>query len=339
MNKSMFRTFGLLPIMIFMLMASGQKANAQLADVGDFLQAGADDATALTRAYLTPLATGLTTSLNSGWNNTAAPRKTLGFSLDIRVGAALVPGADQDFNVNDLGLTNLAVAPGQDPVSPTLAGNSGAGPQLNLVNGGVPTGTSFELPGGAGVSLVPAPVVQAGIGLIKDTDITVRFIPETSIGDYGDISLVGGAVKHGINQYLPAEKLLPVDISVMFAYTQVNLNANLDAAGGSGQKIETTTNAWVLNALVGKSLPLVALYGGVGVQGGSMDVDILGDFQVDTGLGGGTISDPVSYSADSDASVHILGGARLRLGFLAFYVESMVSNYTTVNAGVGISFR
>ena len=318
---------------------STQDAKAQIGDIGDFFSAGAADAEALTRAYLSPLPTGVATGLNSGWNGSASARKTLGFNIAIRTSLAFVPTGSQDFDFNELGLTNIELAPGESNILPTLNGDKG-GTDVNLFAGSGPGRTqigSFEIPGGIGFAGVPAPVIEAGIGLIKGTDITIHYLPEIGYDDYGDISLIGGAIKHELTQYLPAEKLIPVDISLMFGYTEMNINADL---GGIGQTIEITNSAWVLNALVGKTLPFVSVYGGLGVQGGAMDVAAKGTFTVDSQIvAGGSITDPFDYTEDSDAAVHALAGFRFKLGLIAFYLEGTLAEYSTVNAGLGISFR
>ncbi len=54
---------------------------AQLGDIGSFLKAGTDDAELLMREYLKPFPTGFGTGLNAGFTESAAPKKTLGFSL------------------------------------------------------------------------------------------------------------------------------------------------------------------------------------------------------------------------------------------------------------------
>ena len=74
-----------------------------------FLESGSDNATALTKAYLSPLPTGLSTTLNSGWTTKAAPTKKLGFSLQIRGAIAAVPGSGQTFDASTLGLSNVNV--------------------------------------------------------------------------------------------------------------------------------------------------------------------------------------------------------------------------------------
>lgn len=337
---------------------------AQLGDIGTFLRAGAEDATILTKEYLKPFPTGLGTGLNAGWAESAAPKKTLGFSIQIRPSVAIVPASDREFDISALDLNKIRVATGENPVTPTISGAKNRGPLLEIFEDPDDPSTKigeFRMPQGTGIAAVPAPVVQASVGLMKGTDVTVRFLPEVEIGDFGSFEVLGGAVKHDITQWIPGGKLLPVDLSIMAGFNKISVNGNLDLQPsgvrnpfdpslGSNptpdfddQAVETTTNTFVLNGLVGKTLPLISVYGGVGYQMATFNLDIKGDYPVNTEIAGqpyyNVLTDPVSFEMKSESNVHLLGGFRLRLGVLAFYGEATLANYFTANAGVGISFR
>ena len=135
-----------------------------------------------------------------------------------------------------------------------------------------------------------------------------------------------GGIKHGLNQWLPGGKLLPIDVSIMAAYTTLSLNADIS----SKQSVETTTDGFVLNALVGKTLPFLSAYGGIGFQTGSFALDI---------DQGGLLSESISYTQDSDAAIHAMAGFQLKIAILRIYVEATMAEYATVNAGIGIGLR
>lgn len=303
---------------------------AQLDEIKAFLEAGPDNATALTKAYLTPLPAGLTNTLNSGWVTKAAPTKKLGFSLQFRVAVAAVPSSGQTFDANDIGLTGFTVS---GTSSNTISGSKGGGQTITST---APGGASFTIPGGTGFNYVPAPMLQGNVGLIKGTDVTLRYIPEVSNDDYGDISLFGAGIKHDLTQWIPGGKLLPVDISLFAAYTKIDMNANISFNNGTGQRVETTTDTFVFNALVGKTLPFLSAYAGLGVQTGDFDLNMVGDY--DLGLAG-VITDPVSYTQKSDASIHALAGFQFKLGFFRIYAEATASEYVTANVGFGLGIR
>lgn len=310
-------------------------ANAQLSDIEAFLDVlseGEQNASALTQAYLTPMATGLSTALNSGWATKAAPTKKLGFSVQFRTALTAVPSSGQTFDASTIGLSpGINVSAGE---SNTISGGKGSGQVLTL-----PGGSTITLPGGTGVEYVPAAMLQGNVGLIKGTDVTIRYIPETALGDFGDMSMVGAGVKHGLNQWLPGGKLLPVDISVLAAFSQTTLNADLNFNAGETQRLETTTNTFVLNAMVGKTLPFISAYAGVGFQTGTFELDMLGNYTIGSGALSETYTNPVSYTQDSDAAVHALAGVQFKIAIFRIYGEATLAEYSTYNVGIGIGLR
>lgn len=352
MNNFYKKTFKTLLSGVLLAFIAVAPTKAQFGDVGAFLKAGAADAQLLTREYIKPLPTGFGTGLNAGFTETAGAKKTLGFSLQIRASVAMVPTTDQEFDIADLALTNIRPANAANTITPTISGESSVGPELIIEDNSGNELSRFNMPKGIGIPAVPAPIVQAGIGLIRDTDLTVRFVPETTFDNFGSFSVLGGAVKHGVNQYIPGGGLLPVDITLMVGFNQVKLDAELDVQPDAGsvpngqpgdfsdQAIQTETNTFVINALVGKSLPFISVYGGLGYQKASLDVNMVGDYPVSLPFNRyDVITDPFAFTLDSESSVHMLGGFRLRLGVLAFYGEATIANYFTANAGIGISFR
>jgi len=342
-----------LSLIILAFMTTGT-VYAQLGDIGAFLRAGADDATILTKEYLKPFPTGFVTGLNAGWNEEAAPKKKLGFSLQIRSSLALVPSSDQEFDISTLGLTNMEVAPNNSSITPTIAGNDSPGPEMIVTDDSGNELTRFNMPEGTGFAFVPAPTIQASVGLIKNTDITVRYFPQTDISDFGSFGVLGGAIKHDITQWLPAGNALPVDISLMAGFNRISVDGNLDVRPETGsvpndpnnigdfsnQEVNTSTNTFVVNALVGKSLPFISGYVGAGFQKSTFDLNVNGDYPVSLPLNRyEVVSDPIGFSVDSESNAHLLGGFRIKLGFLAIYGEATLANYFTANAGVGLSFR
>ncbi|MEP1152296.1 MAG: hypothetical protein JXR20_07640 [Balneola sp.] len=327
-------------------------AQAQFGDIGAFLRAGAADAELLTKEYIRPLPTGFGSGLNAGFTEGATPKKTLGFSLQIRPSLALVPSSDQSFDIANLALTNIRPANPNNTITPTISGESTVGPELIIEDNNGNELSRFDMPKGIGIPAVPAPIIQAGIGLIKSTDVTLRYMPETTIDSFGSFSVLGGAIKHGINQYVPGGKVLPVDISVLVGFNKVNLDADLDVKPRTGsvpngqpgdfenQAIKTETSTFVVNAYVGKTLPFISVYGGLGYQKASLDVNMIGDYPVELPFNRyDVITDPFAFTLDSESSAHLIGGFRLKLGILAFYGEATLANYFTANAGIGISFR
>lgn len=345
---------------------------AQVGDVGSILQSGREDANTLAKAYLEPFGSGFGASLNTGWTNTAAPHSTLGFDLTVSTGLAIVPEGAKSFDVTELGLQQLELE-GSDPITPTINGASETGSLLAAYAEG-PQGDEkileFNLPEGTGFGYVPAPTIKGAVGVVKDTELMLRYTPEYEVGDFGSFNLFGVGAKHGINQWLPGGNLLPVDLSLMFGYTSMEVGSGFDITADdviedpantenpyddsqwNGQGISLNTDAWTVNALVGKSLPIVSVYAGLGYEASTLNISTPGsyptvvpneEYQDDPNNNDpfivSAVDEPIDVSIEGDNGLHALAGFRLR--FTVFHVSGSytLSNYSSYNLGVGISFR
>ena len=326
MNKRMSVLWSIITCVGLLFFVTNTIQAQGLSDLDLLFSANAADVETLTKAYLNPLATGFSTAINSGWVTKAKPTKKLGFSVQLRAGFTSIPSSAQTFDVRNLNLTGINKEKIEGDVSYTVSGDKKDGQKLFPIVDGVESPTPITMPKGIGYNVVPAPMLQANVGLIKDTELTARYLPVTNIRYFGGLSLTGIGIKHGLNQWLPGGKLLPIDISIIAAYTTLSLNADIN----SNQSVETTTDAFILNALVGKTLPFLSAYGGIGFQTGSFVLDI---------DQGGLLSESISYSQDSDAAIHAMAGFQLKIAILRIYVEATMAEYATVNAGIGIGLR
>lgn len=354
--KKRTTTVSTLLFLCVFIFCHSQTAWGQTDRIGDFLLAGAEDAEILTRAYLEPLPNGIGGNLNSGWFNSASTHSTLGFDIQIRGALAFVPSSAQDFNLTELNLQRVELAAGESAISPTASGDDTEGPEIIVRdpdNGDEVA--RFNLPQGSGFNFVPTPMIQASVGLIKNTDITVRFVPEVSIGDYGNFSQRGIGIKHSLSQWLPGSALLPVDISIFAGYNRIDINANLDldpqdnaitdpTTNYDNQQVETTFDTFSAKVIVGKDLPFISVYGGVGYETSTMNLDVTGNYPVPVSGPAGTIrtetlTDPFSYSENGDNTFSLTGGLKLKLFFFNIFGEYTLADYPVANAGIGFSFR
>lgn len=365
----MKRLLLLLPL-CFLFLIPAEKSHAQFDDLGEILRAGANDSNLLLESYLRPYTTGFGADLNSGWNNSARPYKTLGFDLKVSAATSFVPIADELFNVNDLHFTQLEVLEGNS--TPTIAGpNNVNRARLGQTFTNPQTGNqeelfAFDMPEGTGFPYVPAPMVQLTVGIPFNTDVSIRAVPAIDIPDVdGTINLFGAGVKHGLNQWLPGGALLPVDLSAQVGFTQLSMNVGVDVqpivdgdtrndfndSNWENQEIELNSTGYVANLLVGKTLPLLSVFGGVGMQSSNMTIKTSGAYPItvpnvefdgqndDRTKAIEELVDPIDLDIAGENSLHALAGFRLRLGFIAISGSYTFSNYPVANVGVGISFR
>lgn len=328
---------------------------AQINNIDELIRTGREDAEKLTQAYFKPLPSGFGADINSGWFMNAKPHKTLGFDLQIRGAISFVPTGDQTFDLNDLNLQRTRPEDPNDTISPTIGGEDNMGPGVIIEDENGDEVGQFNLPSGTGYNVVPAPMLQASVGLVRDTDLTARFIPKSKSGDV-EYGMVGFGVKHGINQWLPGGNLLPVDLSLMAGFTNIDVTGelNLDPEGFpaseeaatanyDNQEAQLSLNTFTVKALVGKSLPFISLYGGLGYETSTLDVDVVGNYPVNvsTPFGDGyeLVRDPIGFEDDGNNKFSLLAGANLKLLFFNLFAEYTLADYSVLNAGIGFSFR
>jgi len=340
----------LLPLLL-VLSLSQNRANGQVDVVGDFLEVGAEDAQKLTRAYLKPLASGVGGGFNSGWISTAKSHSPLGFSIQLRSGLALVPDGDKIFTIEELDLSNnIRVSDTNEDIDQTLSqnisGNDQPGPELIVEQFGQEV-TRFRLPRGAELDKIPTPYVQASVGLIKGIEITGRLIPEVSIvDDFGEFNMWGFGAKANMNDLLPLGDRLPFDVAIAGGFNQSTISANLEVVNENfsddtfeGQEAELEFDSFVGSAVIGKSFPIVSLYAGAGFQSSEMDANVRGSFPVPTLTGTELVEDPVSFSQDGDNELHGIVGIQFKVAIFILSAEYTLSEFQTLNAGLGVSFR
>lgn len=355
-----------------------QSSYSQL-DRIDFLRGGTDDANLLFKEYLTPYANILGANLNSGWYNTAKPHKLGGFDITITLNAAWAPSADRIFNLTELALSSDATITGGTE-TPTVAGKkTETRPEIVYAKDIVGVGTDIEyarytMPDGTGLSYLPLPMVQLGIGMPLGTDVSVRFLPSLDLGDPGNIGLWGIGLKHSISQHIPVLKEVPVlDISAQGGYTKLSTYANLnydpldivedqnhdyvnDMNVWLDQKLEMEITAWTVNMLVSETLPVVTFYQGIGYSNSEVNLGLTGNFpfpSIETDSGSdyfgevvvkdvpneGIIKDPIDLQMDSHKNLRLNAGMRIKLGVFTINFDYTRANYNVLTAGIGISFK
>lgn len=333
--------------LLTLLFLSTQLSQSQ--ELENILLAARADANKLTAAYMKPAMSGLIYGMNSGWYHTAKVHKKLGFDISIGFNASTVPNEDELITFANLGLTNIIST---SPTSPTVAG-SGDGAIMNVgttVQGQVVT-TSFEMPSGIKDDLplnaVPTPAVQLSLGLPYKFDVMVRLVPEVGDDDVKG-KLLGLGLKKEITGLFGALDKLPLHVSLLAAYTSMDVNYNMDGTTlpGQNQLAEFKLNSFTAQAIASLNFPIINIYGGLGYSGGNSTLKMLGSYDLtyDTGLPSPndtiteTISDPIDLDFDASGFRATLG-ARLSLGFFKLFGDYTIQEYNTISAGIAFSFR
>ena len=324
--------------------------SAQLFDgIENILFTSTEDARILAEGYTAPLGKTLTYALNSGWSTSAKTHKKLGFGLTIGGAAPFVPSADQIFTPT--GLTSLSVPSGS---LPTVFGEGGDRElnfsfTENVLGNEVEYDGKLSFPGGLKNELplgtVPAPIVQASVGVVFDTDFLVRFIPTTEMQG-SKFSLTGFGLKHNIMQYFGPLDKLPLNVSVLAAISKASFEYDLSDSdfGGnsSNRKMTFEADTFTLQALASIDLPVISAFAGLGYNSGDSQFDVSGDYSIPYTVSGVNISrileDPISIASEASGVMGIVG-ARLNLLFLKIFANYTIQEYNTLTAGISFNFR
>ena len=354
----MKKLYPLLVIVLLVFITAGAKAQDGFSAL---IQAGPGDATKLLNAYAEPLFKGFGIGMNSGWNNTAKTKKLLHFDLRITASGSFVPTSDKTFDVTKIGLSNhVRPADASQTMAPTFGGSKNDGPVLNIYDDNGKKVDQFTTPGGQ-ISVIPAPQIQLTVGLLKNTDLTVRAIPSIKLGSSGTVSMIGFGLKHDIIQDFVgsrADKIIPFDLAIAFGYSHLSLNKSLtvnpdnnavpkdgkQSSDFSNQHIQGTFNSFMAQAIISKKLAFFTPFLSVGYNTTHTSAAAIGNYPVTTGSTVTfqptytTFNNPINISEKSVDGVRADIGFQLNLGFFRIYAAYSAAQYQSVNGGIGFGF-
>lgn len=333
----------LLPLSLFL---TKNEAYAQ-GDATELIKAGAADATLLTEAYLNPFFKGFGFGMNSGWYNSAKTKKLGKFDLKIQATGAFVPTSDRSFDINSLDLQKTRPI-GSNSITPTAFGEDNDGPKMQILdNNGIPiAGADFNMPAGSGFNIVPSPQVQLTVGLIMNTDVTLRLVPAVGNDDFGKISSWGIGVKKELTSLLPAKKVIPFDLSLAFGYNQINYKYDVpledqvdESKSGNDldQRLEVKFSGYTIDAIISKKLSIFTPFASVGYNSATSKVGILGTYIIQDGqTNTAELIDPVKINHKSVSGMRANVGFALHLTVFRLYGAYNIGEYNAVTAGIGL---
>lgn len=298
-------------------------------EVGDVFRGAPADAGKLASAYLAPATTGFGLGLNSGWYTSAKTKGMLRFDLRITATAAIVPESDKTFDVAKLGLTSMT--PVGSSITPTLSGpeTDGARMRINKNN------QEFNLPEGINVGYVPSPQVQLTVGLPKNIDISLRYVPTIDLDDFGKVDLFGVGAKVEVLPIIlgKKEKLLPFDLAVALGYTQLKWSIPLEVGStpNPNQRIDIKLNGISADAIISKKLAVFTPFFSLGYNSSESNIKALGTYDFD----GEVHTNPFDIKRTDVSGMKASLGFQLHLAFFRLYASYTQAKYGYANAGIG----
>jgi len=347
----------------------------------DLVQLGPRDLNTYAGNYLDPGMKAFTVGLASGWINTAKPHKLLGFDITLGSNFVRVPEDQRLFNFNAADYQNLQYTGGNNAQLPTIVGGDATG-QLFVEAGGIIEGPEgpveirndieFDTPDGLNpeedliLQGIPTPAIQIGIGLVKGTDLRIRWIPAQSLLNAFDVdesfsapSYFGIGVLHDFKQWIPGMKLLPFDLSAFVGWTKFSVDQSVEineTFGETDPNFQTSiiadgnylfeASATTIQAIISKKISVLTPYAFVGVNFGSASTKFDGTltYEIEDKQGSGfdeevTYNDPIDLEFSGAGGPKLGAGVRVKLLILTLHAEYVLQRYNSINFGLGLSIR
>jgi hypothetical protein len=363
-------------LQICIIISASISSFSQIGDISNFLSGGIADAELMLTEYIRPVANAMGANLSGGWYNTADVHKLGGFHLNVTASVAFVPEEHRTYNLDNL---NLSDGIRHDyNIAKTAAGTAGSETQIwyveNLPIIGEKEIVRYNHPGGSGYNMLPSPMINAGIGLIKGTEILGRYMPKINYGKdkSNSAGLWGIGVKHDLKQWIPFIKRIPVlNFSAMYGYTKVNFHSNLKPltpsmlnaqdlttlADWNSQNMDMQFQSHTANLIIGVTLPVVSFYGGAGISITKTNLNLNGDFPVpniitdvaDPNFGEVVVTDndfktdpfniEVKNQDGGTTKPRFNLGMRFKFTVITLHADYTWANYSVATIGLGISLR
>jgi hypothetical protein len=288
------------------------------------------------KLYIGPLSTGLAAALNSGFYHTAQVHDVLGFDAGFRVMGSFVP---EDLDTFMPVLPDSVTVEGRvfnDPYgaaggsllsSPTVTGK-GEGVLLTpqgefrdslLALGENPADYNIRFPKGFDIPIAPYAAIQGALGIPLGTELVLRFIPSfTPSDDVGSISMIGGAIKHSLDQWIWDEA--PLNLALAFGFQHFKVGDYLNA------------NSTQFSLIASKKLSVVTLYGAGTLENANLDIsyefepDIIADVPVEL--------QKIEFTQETPNDVTLKLGATLSLGPVGLNAEYTVASRDVFTAAL-----
>ena len=296
-----------------------------------FSQQTIDDGKKILEAYISPLAYSIGASMNNGWYNTAKPHKLGGFDITITLNTVIVPESAKSFNIDESNENTFSG--GQ---TPTILGNS-AGSNVTVITNNVSSTT--PMPKGLNIPIIPIPMLQAGVGLIKGTELDFRYMPEMKIGNSGNIGLYGFGVKHDILQWIPVADMLPLDLSIQAGYTKLSTAVKLIDPTNTIEEPQSNLDiaATTINLILSKKLLMFTPYISLGYNSTVTTFNVAGNYTVgNIELNANNLTN-IKFESNNNLKANL--GFRFNIALIALQANYTFSKYPTATVGLGISLR
>lgn len=331
---------------IFLILFAIHNMQAQ-ESIDDLLAAGIADTKQFATDYITPANDGLAYGINTGWLTNAKALKKYGFRLSIIGNGSFIKDENKSFimDVNDY--QNIRFTDGSQTknVATALGNNDPDITVLITYDDPIFGGQEVELtlPTGIGatdVNLIPTFFLQGSFSPFKGTEVKARYFPKMDIEDV-EVGLYGVGIQQEFTAWLSEDKIFPLAISGLVAYTKLDGSYNFTETNiveGENQVVETETSTMLYQLAVGTKLKVINFYGALGYIDGESTTDLKGTYRVSNGvITTSDIVDPFSIERETSGVTTTLG-ANLKLGFFGLDASYTLAEFDSASLGIHFMF-
>lgn len=331
-------------ILFFCCLGALFPLQAQQERIEQVLRLGLNDAQKIMEAYNAPLGRTIGFAMSDGWHETAQPLKRWQSNFRFVQSSVVYPAYEQRYNLIDLRLENGVVIAG-DSSAPTAIGERG---DLSVLRNRLNDSLVF-LPQGLGLiykqyAFFPAVYPQFSIGLFRNTELSIRFLPNVAplvspfvsdIPDNIQMSYWGVSLMHDLKQWIPSIALAPFSLSVWGSYSQANFSYPLELRSlGAGdprdQLLRYGVTAYSVGMAASKKIAFLTLFGGMQYDKSIATNRLEGTYKV----GEEIITNPIDQTYEGQRIAANIG-AKLRVKKTFLAVSAVLSQYSTLSVTIG----
>ena len=316
-------------------------------DLSTLLEAGSADAETYLENYTAPLFEGFGYAMNGGWYNTGKVHNLGGFDITITGTAAFFPSKKQWWEFSNDDFQNIELKNSTSTKVPTILGPNIDPDQLDEIRLFDEEGEELiRLSPLTGIGLdesdipiiksnaLPAPTVQVGIGLIKMTEVKLRWVPNISaVNGSLRFNQFGLGVLHEMTSKALRKTEFPLDLSFLISYGRTFSSIELDES--QDQQVSFAIHGATTQFIASKTLSFLTLYSGAGFSGTLTNFNITGNFELSDV---GNLVDPISIKTRG-ISPRINLGARILYAYTSIHVEYVLQEFPLLTIGFGVSIR
>ena len=166
------------------------------------------------------------------------------------------------------------------------------------------------------LNIMPMAIPQLNIGSVWGTEVSVRYLPQITIGKYGSVDTWGIGIKHGITSHF---KNFPVDAAVQFSYQTIKINDSKDI-----NLVDASSFATSLQ--VSKQLSVFTFYTGLQYESTKIDVNVNYN------------ETSVNMNFDNQNKIRGVFGLNIKLGPVNLNGDYSIGKTNSISAGFGLGF-